>query len=300
MLVTATGDDPEGDRVAEVLAAGGTPARQIKLRGMQTVTRLRFFAGDAGPGRFRLVLRTDKDPDSDLSHLRAEEEVCTPTFLDWWEQEAERSDAILFSDTDKGFLSHRVLAALNERTLRASARRVERGERPLLVIVDPKRAWEKYIGLKVDVFKPNDTEAAGAVGLPRRDWSVDVNLELLARRITERYGRHFPRIVITLGEHGAAMVVAGDPGPGILRYPGVSARTPWAGIAMHCGDMFASALALALCVDSDPAAAIPFANYVASLQVSKPVGQKITAGDLSDPLNRDHFRSSCQPPRQLA
>jgi hypothetical protein len=64
--------------------------------------------------------------------------------------------------------------------------------------------------------------------------------------------------------------------------------------------MFASALALALCVDSDPASAIPFANYVASLQVSKPVGQKITAGDLTDPLNRDHFRSSCQPPRQLA
>ena len=296
-LATVTGDDSEADRVSELLGATSTKGQQIRLPGIQTVTRLRYFVPDEGGGRLRLHLRVDKDPDSNLSYARIEQEIRAPGFLEWWEEEAERSDAVLFSDTDKGFLSRRVLVALNERILRASARRVARGASPVAVVVDPKREWDKYVGLRVDVLKPNDVEAAGAAGLTRLDWSVDANLVALAGTIGEKYGTLFPNIVITLGEHGAAMIAVEGRRARVVRFPAIPSRVPATGFAMHCGDMFASALALSLCVDPRLVPAIPFATYVASLQVSKPVGQKITASDLTDPLNLQHLRDSIFPAR---
>jgi D-beta-D-heptose 7-phosphate kinase/D-beta-D-heptose 1-phosphate adenosyltransferase len=299
MLATVTGDDPEGDRVADLLTAERTAARQVRLQGVQTVTRLRFFVNDEATGRLRLLLRVDKDPNCAVSYARAEAEVCTPDFLDWWEQEAERSDAVLFSDTGKGFLSRRILVALNERTLRASDRRVAGGAAPIVVVVDPKREWEKYFGLKVDVFKPNAVEAAAAVGLPLQDWSDDGNLLMLGVRIAGRYGIYFPTMVITLGENGAALVAVTEGRARLVRFPALPAAISATGIAMHCGDLFASALALSLCVDHAAATAIPFANYVGSLQVNRPVGQKVAASDLYDPRNLAHFQESAHPPQQL-
>lgn len=168
-----------------------------------------------------------------------------------------------------------------------------------MVVVDPKREWEKFAGLKVDVFKPNDVEASGAVQLPRQDLSIDANLRTLAERITKKYAGEFPRIVVTLGEDGAALIQSAGEHESVCRFPALPTREPAAGIAMHCGDMFASALALSLSVDADVASAIPFANYVASLQVSKPIGQKIAVSDLTDPLNLKHFREASRPGRQL-
>ncbi len=295
LLVTTTGDDPEADRVGEVFRRMDTPARQIRLPGVQTVTRLRFFVHDGEAGRPRLLLRVDKDPDSALSYVRAGAEVSAPGFLDWWEQEAEKSDAVLFSDTGKGFLSRHVLVALDERTRKASERRASGGKKPLVVVVDPKREWEKYFGLKIDVFKPNDVEASGAAQLSLQDWSVDANLRNLAERLAQKYGEHFPTMVITLGEHGAAVISAHGKEGFLLRYPALKAREPEGGIPMHCGDMFAAGLALSLSIESDIRSAVPFANYAASLQVSKPVGQKIMASDLTSPLNLKHYHDSKKP-----
>jgi bifunctional ADP-heptose synthase (sugar kinase/adenylyltransferase) len=299
VLVTTTGDDPEAERVAHVFHETATRVRQIRLSGIQTVTRLRFFVNDPGTGGFRLLLRVDKDPDSGLSYSRAEAEVPTPDFLDWWEREAEKSDAILFSDTGKGFLSRRILVALDERNRRASDRRASAGKRPIVVIVDPKREWEKYFGLQIDVFKPNSVEASGAVQMPQRDWSVDDHLRRLAGRLVKRYGKVFPTMVITLGEHGAALVSADGAQTSLQHFPALPARGREAGIAMHCGDMFAAGLALALCVRAEVGSAIPFANLVASLQVSKPIGQKVNGSDLTSPLNIKHYRDSSSPPRHL-
>jgi len=298
-LTTVTGDDPEADRVSELIAAAGTRAKQVRLPGVQTVTRLRFFVNDPGGGRFLLLLRVDKDPDVALSYAMAEMEFSSPAFLAWWEREAENSDAILFSDTGKGFLSRHVLVALDERTRRASDRRVSCGKKPIAVVVDPKREWEKFAGLKVDVFKPNAVESSGAVQLPGQDWSVDANLKMLGARIARKYGGSFPKIVITLGEHGAALVSTEGQHGTLYRFPALKAREGEAGIAMHCGDMFASALALSLCIDRDAASTIPFANYVASLQVSKPIGRKVAGPDLTDPLNVRHFQEFLPPPQQL-
>ena len=299
VLAAVSGDDPEAARLAELFAVAGTKAKQVRLPGVQTVTRLRFLVNDPATGRFRLLLRVDKDPDVALSYTMAESELCSPAFLDWWEEEAESSDAILFSDTGKGFLSRRLLVALDERTRRASARRVSGGKKPVAIVVDPKREWEKFAGLKVNVFKPNDVEASGAVQMPRQDWGVDANLKSLAVRIAQKYGGLFPQIVVTLGEHGAALIsTAGQRGM-LFHFPALRARDPETGIAMHCGDMFAAALALSLTVHDDAASAIPFANYVASLQVSKPIGGKISGSDLTHPLNVRHFREFSRPPRHL-
>jgi len=289
-LVTVTGDDPEADRVGEIFAASGVRARQIRLPGVQTVTRLRFYVHDPAADRFDLRLRVDKDPDASASHARAEKEICTRDFLDWWEQQAHASNVILFSDTGKGFLSRRVMVALNERIARVAERRASDGMEPIRVVVDPKREWEKFEGLKVDLFKPNDVEAAGAVHLPRMDWSVGANLRTLAESIGQKWGNDFPNIVITLGERGAALVTVREGRGTVVRFPTPGAHKLAGGIAMHCGDMFAAALALSLCIDEDPASAIFFANYVASVQVGKPIGQKIVGPDLKDPRNLNRLR----------
>jgi D-beta-D-heptose 7-phosphate kinase / D-beta-D-heptose 1-phosphate adenosyltransferase len=297
-LVTITGDDPEASRVGELLAAAGTKAKQVRLPGIQTVSRMRFFVPDGPAGPFRLHLRVDKDPDVAPSYAKAESELCAESFLDWWEREAEDSDAILFSDTGKGFLSRRLLVVLDERIRRASSRRVIQGKRPVKVVVDPKREWEKFAGLKVDLFKPNDVEAARAVNLSRSDWTDEANLKVLAERVARKYGAIFPSMVITLAEHGAALLSVTGRRCSLSRYPAVPVRETGSGIAMHCGDMFASAMTLALCMEDEVARGIPFANYVASLQVSKPVGQKIAASDLTDPLNIHQFRAFGLPARQ--
>jgi D-beta-D-heptose 7-phosphate kinase / D-beta-D-heptose 1-phosphate adenosyltransferase len=298
-LATLSGDDQEAVRLAELFAVAGTKAKHVRLPGVQTVTRLRFFVNDPVTGRFRLRLRVDKDPDVALSYTMAEAELCSPAFLDWWEGEAESSDAILFSDTGKGFLSRRVLVALDERTRRASARRVSGGKKPIAVVVDPKREWEKFAGLNMNVFKPNDVEASGAVQLPRQDWSVDANLKGLAVRIAQKYGGLFPQIVITLGEYGAALVSTTGQYGMLFHFPALRGLGGETGIAMHCGDMFAAALALSFTIDDNAASAIPFANYVASLQVSKPIGGKISGADLTHPLNIRRFRELSRPPRHI-
>ncbi len=230
----------------------------------------------------------------------AEAELCSPAFLDWWEEEAESSDAILFSDTGKGFLSRRLLVALDERTRRASERRVAGGKKPVAVVVDPKREWEKFAGLNVNVFKPNDVEASGAVQLPRQDWSVDANLKMPCRAHRAEVWRPLSADRDhTRGAWGRADLYRGTawhalPLPGFAgREGGDRNRNALRGYVCRC------TRPLSFTIHDDAASAIPFANYVASLQVSKPIGGKISGSDLTHPLNIRHFREFSRPPRHL-
>ncbi len=298
-LITMTGRDPEGDRVAEILAASGVSARQLKVQGVQTVTRHRFFVYNPGAHCFEFLFRVDKDPDPS-SYARAEEVITKDGFLDWFEGEAETANVILFNDTDKGFLSRSVLLTLESRIREVGERRASKGLKRPIVVLDPKTEWEKYKGLTVDILKPNHIEACMVTHLPDLDFREDSNLMKLVNRLYEMYREHFPSIVVTLGPLGAAAIKCHEPGPTVFRHPAIPSIHTDSGVATHCGDMFASALALSLTVDCDLPSAIDFANCVGSLQVSMRTGKKVTRSDLTSDAFVEHVRANYASPRLVS
>jgi bifunctional ADP-heptose synthase (sugar kinase/adenylyltransferase) len=296
LLFTLTGADPEGDRVAEVFAVTRTAVRQLRVQGIQTVTRLRFFTLREGSNRFEMLFRVDKDPDVATSYQKAEELVRDERLLDWFESEAQKSDVILFNDTDKGFLSAGVLAALGRRIRNQKAFRVLHGQGGPLVVVDPKTEWEKYQGLDVDVMKPNHVEACKVLGLPQCDPGSHADLETLGQGLYLRYGKRFANIVVTLGRHGAVVLKGHGSAPSLSLHPPIPPVESPDGAATHCGDMFASALALSLSIENELDAAVEFANYVGSIQYSLPTGLKVSLADVISNRNVLHFKKTLRSP----
>jgi len=299
-LITLTGTDPEGGRVAEILAQSNVRVRQLCINGVQTVTRLRFFVFNIDTKRFEMLYRVDKDPDIPASYVMAEKSVCTGDFLEWFEVEARNSDVVLFNDTDKGFLSAGVLAALSQGIRNASAYRQSHGLVGLAVIVDPKNDWEKYRSLDVTVFKPNHVEASKVLNLPACDPGLDTNLKLLGERLCTMYGNSFSRFVVTLGRTGAAVLDLREHEPALYVHPAIAPVDAADGAATHCGDMFASALALSLSVDDNLAEAVDFANFVGSVQFSRPTGHKVTLADLVSEHNLSQLRKCYRTKRLIA
>ncbi len=299
-LVTAVGKDSEGDRVEQVLREAGEQSLLLRLPNVQTVTRIRFFVLDHCTNRFELVYRFDKDPDIPLSYGIADQAIHEDEFLDRFESEVLTSDVVLFNDTDKGFLSPAVLTAFGDRVQRATSVRMANGlERPL-VLVDPKAEWDKYTRLNVDVLKPNNIEACKALMRPLSDLHRESDLMGLGEAFVARYGNAFRHLVVTLGPHGAAVLNAHGGGAAWTLHPAIPPIASQSGVATHCGDMFSTALALALLTSDDLSASIDFANYAASLQFSKETGEKISKADLLAPQNVAHFRTHYRQPVRLS
>ncbi len=83
------------------------------------------------------------------------------------------------------------------------------------------------------MFKPNDVETPSAVQLPQQDRSIDANLQVMAERIAAKRVNHFPNIVITPGEHGAALISGAGLQGDVYHLPAIPAREPAAGIAIQ-------------------------------------------------------------------
>ncbi len=299
-LVSVAGTDPEGDRVEQILRDAGQRFLLLRLPDTQTVARIRFFVLDRRANRFELLYRFDKDPDIPLSYVKAEHAIHEDGFLDRFETEAADSDVVLFNDTDKGFLSAGVVRALGDRIERAASMRTAEGLKRPLVIVDPKAEWDKYRGLNVDVLKPNNIEACKALSLSGSDLRNASSLEKLGHALFSRYGGAFHHIVVTLGSLGAAVLNSSDEEAEFILHPALPPVGSQSGLAMHCGDMFSTALALALVMRKDLSAAVDFANYAGSLQVSKDAGEKISRADLVATANVDHYRSHHPGPKLIA
>jgi bifunctional ADP-heptose synthase (sugar kinase/adenylyltransferase) len=206
ILVTLTGADPEGDRVAEILAESHIATRQLRANGIQTVTRIRVFVFREDENRFEMLYRVDKDPDAAASYRLAEQVVQDQEVLDWFEGEAKTADVILFNDTDKGFLSAGTLAAFGARILAAKEHKASIGKSGPLVIVDPKTKWEKYLSLDVDILKPNHIEACTVLNHRAVDREGDDSLrkfgatELIDEKNLQHYLKNYqsPRSLVGL------------------------------------------------------------------------------------------------------
>src|SRR5205085_1120515 len=78
VLLTVIGNDQEGARVKEVLKLEGINAEYLELDGIQTVTKFRFFEFSDDTGVYKMRFRTDKEPDYNLSYIKAREKISEP------------------------------------------------------------------------------------------------------------------------------------------------------------------------------------------------------------------------------
>ena len=59
---------------------------------------------------------------------------------------ARGCDGVLLNDTEKGFLSPKVIETIGQIIRDANERRTQAGRRPIIVVVDPKKDWDKFLG----------------------------------------------------------------------------------------------------------------------------------------------------------
>lgn len=279
-LFTAIGPDDEGNRVRQLLSKDD---ECLTLTSMQTVTRMRFFVYNSSADSYVMKYRMDKDPAADLCYAEASRLITEPGVIQRLRERLESCDGVLLNDTEKGFLSPKVVDTIGQIIRHANEHRTQGGCRPIIVVVDPKKDWGKFVGFPLDVLKPNAPEASGAASLSAaKDSPSTEAIRKVAERLFEKYGAAFPRIVITLGRNGAA-ILEGRNGLGqVTHYPGFRRSeegSPFH-VATHCGDMFASALLLALVGGYTLGDAVNFANLVGSVQFTKMTGTRVGRDDL--------------------
>lgn len=295
VLLTTIGDDDEGKRVEEIVNAQRSSSRLMTISGSNTISRYRFFVKNETAGSYDLKFRIDKEPDFKRVGNKSHEEISRPDFLDWFCGELADCDALVFNDTEKGFLTENVLTILGKGIDDENKSRREKGGKDLIVVVDPKNTWNKFSHLPGALIKANLKESRSAAGMDESQAASEPELLQLFRRLNTACDARFPNIIVTLGGDGAALLQIDCGGSTLYNFPAI--KSPYARfkIATHCGDIFTSALTLALILDEDIFTSVTFANYAASLQFSQPTGKKIGREEIVADENINHFLKNYRP-----
>ena len=176
-LLGIVGKDSAGTRLLDLMNKRGIgTAGVLASSGDQTIVKTRVIA------RQQQVVRVDRDSRASVS----------PETLAQIRKRVEpriaETDAIIFADYGKGFLTQEVVDLI------ASIAR----PRGVLMVVDPNPrnpiAW-KYM----TAIKPNRIETTAALGAPM-DLDTESSLAAAAKILQEKWATSI--ILITLGEHG--------------------------------------------------------------------------------------------------
>ncbi len=241
-LVGVVGDDRDGVHVRDILDGLGIEHSGMCVeKGRPTTVKERYI-GRAQHKHPQQMLRVDYETRQPVAG-EVEAGLCVAI-----EREAERANAILVSDYDKGVCTPTVMAT-------AISVAQERGIR---IIADPIRGrdYSKYRGCSS--MTPNRLEAGLATNL-----DIRTNDEALAaaRRLRDSLGLEAG--IVTLDKDGMALAHR-DGTEGI--YP---TRPRQVYDITGAGDMVMSVLGLALAAGADYPSAIRLANVAGGLEVEK-------------------------------
>jgi fructose-1-phosphate kinase PfkB-like protein len=155
----------------------------------------------------------------------------------------------------------------------------------IYIIVDPKNNWRKFLNLSDVIIKPNIKETIKELSLDIKEYenNLDINhfLQLVAEKLYEKYSCSFQNYIITLGKDGAALVNFSENKKNVYWFPAFDLENNKCNMSAHCGDVFDTALGLAMTLENcDIFSAIQFANCAGFLQYRKGNGQKIILQDL--------------------
>lgn len=286
-LLTVIGKDPEGRRVKEVLKKDKVKNRCIELKGVQTITRLRFFIYNEKISDYELSYRMDKEPDYDFSYSESLSYVRrNRKFRKLLESQIRSCNVLIINDTEKGFISEEFVKIVSEIIVQENKERKLNNYPEIVVLVDPKNDWGKFQSLSPGVIlKPNLKETSKELKLDINDHDFTPEnpdkLKEITSKLKEKYGSLFKQIVITLGRYGALYIRFDEASENIYRFSALHPVKDIPRSATHCGDVFSAALGLALTLENENIfSAIPFANWIGFLQYCKQNGQKVTLQDL--------------------
>jgi rfaE bifunctional protein kinase chain/domain len=251
-LAGVVGQDEEGQRLLDALAAGGIGCGGVvAVSGRTTTTKTRVIAHS------QQVVRADIEERAPLP------ESVEEGLLAFAEAEIDRAGAVVLSDYAKGVVSPAVAHGII-RLARAHGRPV---------VVDPKgHDYAKYRG--ATVLTPNIHEAERAAHHP-----VDTYEDVLvvARRLAESLDG--TALLITRGAEG--MLLAS--GERVLDIP---AEAQDVYDVTGAGDTVVAVLAVALAAGAELEAAVRLANTAAGIAVSKVGTAAVTLDELRAPAAR--------------
>src|SRR5262252_2488029 len=232
-LVAAIGDDAGGRQLRSMLEAIGADVDSLVGVSRPTTMKTRIVA------RSQQVVRVDEEDDSDHDGNDVER------LLNAVRSAVKLADALVLEDYNKGVLVPRVI---QEAVAAARKRRIP-------IVVDPKyRNFFLYRG--ATIFKPNRRELEAALGA-----AVDLEHAAALPATFARLG--VEHLLLTLGEHGMALVSAGGD---IERVP-TAAREVYD--VVGAGDTVTAYLALILGAGGSALEAAVIANYAAGVEVGK-------------------------------
>jgi rfaE bifunctional protein kinase chain/domain len=236
-LVAVVGDDRAGSTLREHLDAGRMSSRSLVTVDRPTTTKTRVMA------RAQQLVRFDEEDDRDLHDADVE------AVLGAIARAMPQATAVVFEDYNKGVLVPSVIEGAI-----AMAR-----ARHLPVVVDPKfRNFFAYRG--ATVFKPNRRELESALGA-----AVDLDHPATLPDTLARLG--VDHLLLTLGEHGMALVSAETAATGVVHRVPTTAREVYD--VVGAGDTVTAYLATMLAAGATAREAAVVANFAAGVEVGK-------------------------------
>lgn len=236
-LVAVVGDDRAGSTLREHLDAGRMSSRSLVTVDRPTTTKTRVMA------RSQQLVRFDEEDDRDLHDTDVEAVLAAIA------RAMPDATAVVFEDYNKGVLVPSVIEGAI-----AMAR-----ARNLPVVVDPKfRNFFAYRG--ATVFKPNRRELESALGA-----AVDLDHPATLPDTLARLG--VEHLLLTLGEHGMALVSADTAATGAVHRVPTTAREVYD--VVGAGDTVTAYLATMLAAGATAREAAVVANFAAGVEVGK-------------------------------
>ena len=260
-IIGLLGKDRSGQQLRELLSQQKIDTSDaVEEPSFHTIVKTRIIA------RHQQVVRVDREQFVGPSAPQIKEVV------DAVRKNIPHSDAIIFEDYGKGFLSTELVSQIAD-----AARKTGK-----IVAADPNpRNLVEWRGLTV--IKPNRTEAFLAAGIPSHDTDIvpsrDADLKRAGETLLKKWETE--NVLITLGEHGM-MLFQKKESP---HYIPTKAREVFD--VSGAGDTAIALFTLGLACGATPTEAAEIANHASAVVVSKLGTATVTRDELIASFRED-------------
>jgi rfaE bifunctional protein kinase chain/domain len=260
-IIGLVGKDRSGQQLRELLADQKIDtSNTVEESGFHTIVKTRIIA------RHQQVVRVDRERFIGPSARQVQGVVAAVR------KNIPETDAIIFEDYGKGFLSTELVSQIAEAADTAGK----------IVAADPNpRNLVQWRGLTV--IKPNRTEAFLAAGIPARDAdtipSQDADLKQAGEALLKKWETEY--VLITLGEHGMMLFQEGES----PHYIPTKAKEVFD--VSGAGDTAIALFTLGLACGATPTEAAEIANHASAVVVSKLGTATVTRDELIASFRED-------------
>jgi D-glycero-beta-D-manno-heptose-7-phosphate kinase len=260
-IIGLLGKDRSGQQLRELLADQKIDtSNTVEESGFHTIVKTRIIA------RHQQVVRVDRERFIGPSARQVQGVVAAVR------KNIPETDAIIFEDYGKGFLSTELVSQIAEAADTAGK----------IVAADPNpRNLVQWRGLTV--IKPNRTEAFLAAGIPARDAdtipSQDADLKQAGEALLKKWETEY--VLITLGEHGMMLFQEGES----PHYIPTKAKEVFD--VSGAGDTAIALFTLGLACGATPTEAAEIANHASAVVVSKLGTATVTRDELIASFRED-------------